>query len=657
MDDFTDQCLGNYRLLRLLGRGGFADVYLGEHLRLGTQAAIKVLSTHLTDTDQEQFLAEARTLAHLEHPYIIRILDFALEQDLPFLVMSYAPNGTLRQRYPKGTRLPPDVIRVYLQQAANALQCAHDAKLIHRDIKPENMLLGRQHELLLSDFGIATIAHNSHSQRTENIAGTLSYMAPEQIQGKPRPATDQYALGVLVYEWLCGSLPFQGTTAEIAAQHLHAEPPSLRTHVPDLPPAIETVIQKALAKDPHQRFASVQEFASAFEQACQSWPRATTTALPVLTTLPTQTLTPFYSAPTLAENKLPALKSTRRGIPRRALLLGTLGTLGLVATGGALTLWEVSQKPAPAPGSTLETYTGHHGPVVSVAWAPDSTRVVSGSDDATAQVWQADNGANPLIYRGHSSNINAVAWSPAHSSPRIASASGNPFFGGDHTVQVWNVATGAHLLTYTGHTQPVHTVAWSPDGTRIASGGEDNMVQVWEGNTGKQLISFTRHSALVSSISWSPDGTRVASASYDGTVQIWDAHTAALLMRLAHTNIVNAVAWSPDGTRVASASGNTFFGGDHTVQVWNVATGASTLTYRGHTNAVNAVAWSPHSIRIASASSTNEKTVHIWDAATGHRLLTYGEHTLGVRAVAWAPDGTRIASASNDGTARVWLAP
>src|SRR5215467_8001797 len=130
MIDFVDQCLGNYRLLRLLGQGGFAQVYLGEHLRLGTQAAIKMLFTHLPDDDVEHFLAEARTLARLEHPHIIRILDFDIEHDIPFLVMSYASNGTLRKRHPKGTRLPIDIIRTYLKQAASALQCAHDARLI-----------------------------------------------------------------------------------------------------------------------------------------------------------------------------------------------------------------------------------------------------------------------------------------------------------------------------------------------------------------------------------------------------------------------------------------------------------------------------------------------------------------------------------------------
>src|SRR5690348_15999760 len=131
MGDLLGQRLGNYRLLRLLGRGGFAQVYLGEHLRLGTQAAIKVLAVHLADDDVEHFLTEARTIARLEHPHIIRILDFDVEEETPFLVMSYAPGGTLRQRHPKGTRLPLDLILSYLKQAADALQYAHDGRLIH----------------------------------------------------------------------------------------------------------------------------------------------------------------------------------------------------------------------------------------------------------------------------------------------------------------------------------------------------------------------------------------------------------------------------------------------------------------------------------------------------------------------------------------------
>ncbi len=144
----------------------------------------------------------------------MRVLDFGVENDVPFLVMNYAPNGTLRQLHPSGTRLSPATIASYVEQVAEALQYAHEEKLIHRDVKPENMLLGRGNEVLLSDFGIAVIAESTHYQTSQEVGGTAPYMAPEQIRGKPCPASDQYALGVVVYEWLSGNRPFRGTLTE-----------------------------------------------------------------------------------------------------------------------------------------------------------------------------------------------------------------------------------------------------------------------------------------------------------------------------------------------------------------------------------------------------------------------------------------------------------
>ncbi len=268
MVDRIGQQLGNYRLMRLLGRGGFAEVYLGQHLRLNMQAAIKVLHTQLADAaDIQNFHREAQTIASLIHPHIVRILDFDVKDGVPFLVMDYAPNGSLRQRHPKGVPLPLPTIVSYVKQVANALQYAHNQKLIHRDIKPENMLLGRHSEVLLSDFGTAIISQSSRYQGTQDMVGTIAYMAPEQIAAHPLPASDQYALGVVVYEWLCGEYPFQGSLSEIVAKHTMMSPPSLRGKVPTFSPELEQVVIAALAKDPRQRFASVQGFAAALEQA------------------------------------------------------------------------------------------------------------------------------------------------------------------------------------------------------------------------------------------------------------------------------------------------------------------------------------------------------------------------------------------------------
>ena len=262
--------LGNYRLIRLLGRGNFADVFLGQHVYLHTQAAIKVLREQLTSSDVDRFLIEARTVAHLRHPHIIQVLDFGVENATPFLVMDYAPNGNLRQRHPKGTRLPLDIVVIYVKQVADALQYAHDEGLIHRDIKPENMLLGRNHEILLSDFGIAILAQSGHSRKTQETAGTLAYMAPEQFQAQASPASDQYALGIIVYEWLSGDRPFHGAFPEIALKHTSLPPFPLREKVPTIPPAVERVVVIALAKNQQQRFASVQAFAMALEEASRA---------------------------------------------------------------------------------------------------------------------------------------------------------------------------------------------------------------------------------------------------------------------------------------------------------------------------------------------------------------------------------------------------
>ncbi len=269
MADFVGRQLGHYRLTRLLGRGGFADVYLGEQIYLGSQAAIKVLSAPLVTEATSGFLNEAQTLVRLVHPQIIRLLDYGVEEQTPFLVMEYAPGGTLRELHPGGQRLPLPTIVDYVEQVAEALQYAHNERLIHRDVKPDNLLLGQHGEILLSDFGIALLAHSSRSQRTEDIVGTISYMAPEQIQGHPCQASDQYALGVIAYEWLSGTRPFSGSFVEIAAGHCLAKPPQLEAARLGIPNAVALMVSRALAKSPEQRFASVLAFARAFERAAR----------------------------------------------------------------------------------------------------------------------------------------------------------------------------------------------------------------------------------------------------------------------------------------------------------------------------------------------------------------------------------------------------
>ena len=249
MIEQVEQRLGSYRLIHLLGRGTFADVYLGEHLYLNTPVAVKVLHSRLDSHMLADFLTEARHISHLVHPHLIRVFDFGQESDTPFLVMDYAPHGNLRQKHHSGISLPLPAIVSYVMALASALQYTHDQHLIHRDLKPENVLLGPKHEVLLSDFGLALFTSDREVIQVKEHFGNLSYMAPELIQGKPVPASDQYALAVMVYEWLCGHRPFEGLTASLSNQHLYTAPPSLCDEHPEIPRAVEQVVLKGLSEE------------------------------------------------------------------------------------------------------------------------------------------------------------------------------------------------------------------------------------------------------------------------------------------------------------------------------------------------------------------------------------------------------------------------
>ena len=268
MTSLVGQQVGSYRLMALLGQGGFAEVYLGLHRYLNTLAAIKVLHTRLSGADRSRFLVEARLIGQLDHPHIVRVLDFGVERGVPFLVMDYASRGSVRQTYPQGNRIELPRIVSFVEQCASALQYAHDLGIIHRDIKPDNMLLKKSYEVLLSDFGIAAAAQGSALLQPWDALGTVEYAAPEQLQGTYHTASDQYALGVVVYEWLTGHPPFRGDTwSDVAGQHMLVSPPPLRELIPELAPQVEQVVLRALAKRPGERFTSVSTFAQALTEA------------------------------------------------------------------------------------------------------------------------------------------------------------------------------------------------------------------------------------------------------------------------------------------------------------------------------------------------------------------------------------------------------
>jgi Tol biopolymer transport system component len=285
------------------------------------------------------------------------------------------------------------------------------------------------------------------------------------------------------------------------------------------------------------------------------------------------------------------------------------------------------------------TLKGHSHRIYFAAVSPDGQRIVTGSEDRTAKVWEANTGQELLELRGHLAGIESVAFSP--DGRRIATGSL------DGRAKVWDAATGQELLTFKGHSSWIMSVAFSPDGQRIVTGSEDKTAKVWEAATGSELLTLQGHSALVNCVAFSPDGRRIATASVDETAKMWEAATGKELFTCkGQVSWVRAVAFSPDGQWIVTGSE------DKTARVWQADSGKELFELRGHNAALERVAFSPDGRRIVTGSL--DGTAKVWDTATAKELLTLKGHSSWVLAVAFTPDGRRILTGSDDHTAKLW---
>jgi serine/threonine-protein kinase len=266
--------LGKYEITELLGRGGMATVYKGYQQEIDRYVAVKVLPPHPGQDPQfiERFRLEARTVARLQHPHILPVYDYGVEDDILYLVMAYVEGGTLSDRIDRGPMPLAEVERL-LRQIASALDYAHRQGVIHRDIKPDNILLDKEGHALLADFGIVKIVEGEgHLTGTGGLVGTPAYMAPEQGRGEQvTNSADIYSLGVVVYQMVTGKKPYQAETPmQIVIKHMNEPVPSLRQTIADAPPGLELVIQRVMAKHPQERYSSAVEFCEDLVRAVHS---------------------------------------------------------------------------------------------------------------------------------------------------------------------------------------------------------------------------------------------------------------------------------------------------------------------------------------------------------------------------------------------------
>jgi WD40 repeat protein/energy-coupling factor transporter ATP-binding protein EcfA2 len=284
---------------------------------------------------------------------------------------------------------------------------------------------------------------------------------------------------------------------------------------------------------------------------------------------------------------------------------------------------------------------GHDGAVLSAAYSPDGSRIVTAVTAEygyvnTLRIWDAASAKEIAVLR-HGGKVNSVAFSPDGS--RIVTASGN-------TARIWDTASAKEIAVLRGHDYDLQSAAFSPDGSRIVTASWDKTARIWDAASAKEIAVLRGHDYAVNSAAFSPDGSRIVTASWDKTARIWDAATAKEIAILrGHDDRVWSAAFSPDGSRIVTASM------DKTARIWDAATTKEIAVLRGYDNAVWSAAFSPDGSRIVTASL--DKTARIWDAATAKEIAILRGHDGAVLSAAFSPDGSRIVTASGN-TARIW---
>ena len=747
-----------YTILGELGRGGMGVVYKAKQEGLKRIVALKMIRAAACAgaEDLARFRAEAEAVARLQHPNIVQVYEVGEHDGLPYLALEFVDGGALNQRL-GGTPLPPRRAAELIRTLAGAIHAAHERGVIHRDLKPANILLQQESGVRgqasgvkrpdatngnppadsclltpdscipkITDFGLAKFvaAIDTESDtlqpgekaaaltQTGDILGTPTYMAPEQALGRSRdvgPATDVYALGVILYELLTGGPPFRAASPLDLIELVRSEEPVPPSRLQArLPGDLETICLKCLEKEPARRYTSAAALADDLDRFlsdcpilarrtsrvehfwrwCRRNPAVASLAAALVVAVVTGLALVVWKWQEAEENALE--KETQRGVAvvhqqaaersrdlaekreaevRRAAYAANM-TLAYQAYDlgriGRVRDFLAGVKPMPGREDfrgfewhclwelchndqlTLQPDATTAPPVRRLAVSLDGKVLAAAGGDGKIRLWDAASGRLTRTLAGHTKAVRGVAFSP--DGKLLASGSS------DRTAKLWNPATGEELanLSVPGNSEPL-SLTFTHDSKLLAAGcgapGVPSHIVIWDMD--KRAVLWSSERLLsVDALAFSPDDRTLITACWDKSVRLWDVKTGKEIRTLkGHAQPVLAAALSPDGATLASGST------DGVVKLWDMASGLEKDTFTvTSSSGINALAFvaDSHTLAIACGATNDLGEVLLWDLVQRHPRAVFRGHADGVSCLAVLPGGKTLASGSYDGTVKLW---